>query len=1404
MRNCYKRLSLLFVLFIFVLALSCFTVNNVVFAYGNTYTLTTAQNVKDFLVELRNYTYYYDDIIIKGTQDTGTQDIDMGEYYHSSFSFSDIERYPGKSGVVNIYFDVGLTNIFRNDGECSGQTHYGLFSDVENKSISVYYKVNFDVGEGTLTNGYKYYQYGYGNAMPTVTAPEGKTFLGWVEEGTETIVDKIGVTTWGVKTYVATYEDTTPSEPDDSGNEETPTNYPIVYSDSLGASGIDSLTQTYTVGESLTLGTLEKEGFVFKGWRAGESEITALEDTLQEGLLSEDGKIYLTAVWELKDISLGALNGVSRAYNGNISTIDVEVNHTLKDSLTFAYEWYTASTEEEKLNPTSYATTTEISFKNVVGSAYYMVKVTATHEASGLTTIGSSDWTSVEITKAPLTINKIDGDYGFNKVYDGTNSSDETLEEGKHFSLEGVVEGESVGAIVKSQNYSGVTAGEAELVVVVGVDGDESILSNYSFADGEFRYSASISKKAVSLVKIGSPTITKVYDGNDEVDYSFTSGVDYALEGVVGEITHTATAKYTDVNVGENKVVALVVAISDGNHELVRDRLEYGAVISKATLTFEKSSSPTLSKTYDGDTTVDYTFEYGVDFVAVGAVDGEISAVTFSANYDRKDVSATKVILIPFEITIIDGATMDNYDYLAGSVDIYFDGTILPKTIEVSGANLSREYEETENLFEIVKTGVGEEEIRIKLVRQLGNNVGKYYFTGAEFTAPVNANYSLQFVDKGYYYEIVKSVPTLAFPTFLEIEYSPEITLSDLTLSDDVTFTKEGENFVCKYGTFSWSDSTLVPEVASAEGYEMIFIPNDLANYDYTSQEGYDATEKWVVIRLALSVLQATPTAPELDENYLVPVGMRYNKVALPSGWEIDETSEITPASIASGEAGGSYVFERALVYKKDETNNYKTLYADFSVYFVATEIIYTYSSEISRLGYFVTIVRNLNEDVKLKLELINPFEKTGYQVEKWVLPSGEEVSPSQVESGYFLTDQSLIDMTLTIEVVLQARDDIKVEFRHYYENQSNSFDEENVVVEEILGTAGASVLIDEGMLKNKKGFTFKESKIGNEGVESYLVAPDGSTVVSFYYERKVILVKYVDDNYSELLPEGELPSSKEIKFGVPFNLDQPLNYLILGYDFVGYTDGITYDGEQLKIITDMRYVVTEEVDEITFNVNYRPSENVAYKVYRYVDGVPDIIDGYGKVGDIVSLDSLEYLGHERVSDANEKLTGFITAHLLNDKGEVIKGEMLVLRVYYVTLSYEITMPEELGGEIEEIKYGESFTLPEAPENQEEEFLGWLINGQLYAPGETIVMPATNLSITAKWQEKAPEMAEADGEEAEKVALSAGAIIGTIAGACVLLIVAGVVSAVVGKRQKSREQLISKLKEVNNNMFKKK
>ncbi len=1376
-------------------------------AYDETYTLKTSEDVSDFLTKLKNGSYMFDSIYIGESTP-----IDCSGLILSPINFSTLkDSYQGAE--VAIYFNIQLQNIeYTNpDYSCDTSPHHGLFTKVDmcepdDPSLSVYYKVAFNVGNGTLNSTLSYYRYSVPTELPSVTPAEGDVFLGWREEGSESIVTSIPYDAWGVKTFNAVYESNgTEETPDDN----LPTTYSIVYNDDLGAGGVELLDTTYTVGTELSLGVLEKEGFDFTGWTANGSVVTTLGEELQSGLLNDDGKIYLSAQWELKAPTLGALNAVSKIYDGEVSTLSCDVEHSLLNELTIEYEWY----KKDVAEPVS--TSETLDFKDVV-NAEYKLSITAKHSSSNLSKTVESEYVSVIITERELTVLKQDGDYDLSKIYDMSNYFFGAITSGIHYEVSGIVGDDDVSIQNVSAEYSDTQAGAVDLVVEFsGIKGAQ--VTNYKFGGVLLSYATSIAKKSISINKLTSPTLSKDYDGTTDVEYTFMEGEDFEFIGALEEVSHTTTAKYLDKSAGDTEVV-LSVEIQNDNYQLLNGTLEYDAIISKLELSASKLSAPIITKVYDGTKTVEYNFKYGADFEIINAVSGEIKNVSFTAIYDNASVSATKVIIILGNLEFNEGASVDNYDYLANTIDLYYDAGITSYELTVSGKDAEREYEAQENLIENVKTGIGADSVDVKYIRESGNAVGEYGYVGVELVSPVNANYTLKFIDDGKVYKIVPSLPTIVFPTFKTRDYDVNTMLCDEDLVDTTNYQKDGDSYLYKYGVFRWIAPSTVANANDEIGYDMVFTPNDVTNYDYSKVDGYDTVTNAVRRKVVLAINKATPVPTEVADRFIMPIGMKYNRLTLAEGWSVAPSEAITSSSVARGDAGSTATFENALVYEHDDSGNYKKIYKDLVVDFVLPRIVFV-NGVNSIEGSPISVIRNLNESIALRIELCNPFEKEGYRVGSWTFADGTNIYPSgSDDQTYDIVNPDLVELTIGIQVNIVARSDVKVEFRHYYENMGGGFDDENMEIVETVGTSDAVRGISYADLNEKQGFNFiKATLVGvDEEIENFTVSPCGDSVVAFYYERKTITINYIDTLYVNLASEGDLPSSKIVKYGVPFVIDRPVNYLVYGYNFVGYTDGITTENGSLKIISDTEYVVNRELDSITFTLHLTPSARTLYVIKRYVGDECITENHYGVTGESVDITNVEYVGHKRFAHENERLKGVISGNVLDDEGNVIKGDVLTLSVYYKVESFIVSLPDEVDVDFMIAEYGEVIILPSAPKQEDnKEFLGWVINGVLYAPGESFVMPATDVIITARWEKTSADVEnDTNGEIGNQNTsrgdtevttnddkLDSGVVIGIIVGGVVFIVAIGMITGIVARRQKKREELIDKLKELNNNMF---
>ncbi len=493
-------------------------------------------------------------------------------------------------------------------------------------------------------------------------------------------------------------------------------------------------------------------------------------------------------------------------------------------------------------------------------------------------------------------------------------------------------------------------------------------------------------------------------------------------------------------------------------------------------------------------------------------------------------------------------------------------------------------------------------------------------------------------------------------------------------------------------------------------------------------------------------------------------------------------------------------------------------VYKDFVVNAVASTVIYK-MGENAVSGGLVNVLRNPNGQVSVSFVLANPFEKVGYKVKSWTLPNAKVLKEEDnnayfVGAEYLVEDDSIITKEIVVEIELVARDDVSVTFEHYYENLEGEFNllpEERIVLKR---TAEELYTITEEDVLSVKGFSFKEALLNGEAVESFNVSPNGSDVVSFYYTRKNVSVEFVDTEYGALAPIGKLPPQRMVKYGVPFDISNPSSYLIYGYHFVGYTDGLTFeDGGDLKIFTN-DYTVLEEVSKVTLTVVMCPDDDTEYVVHRYFDGVVKSEIKTATTGTLVDLtEDLRVEGYAYAKNENEVLKGVVSGYLLNASGEVVEGKRLELKVYYEAIVYTVEVPDELGIEDINAKFGDEVLLPEYPLDEVPEgktFAGWSVNGKLYGVGETFTMPSTSVVIEPVLNDvvvETPEpeknevqipVTEVKDTETKDNGINLGVLFGVIGSIVAVILVLGVVVFILERKRRDKEILLGKLRGARN------
>lgn len=1237
--------------------------------------------------------------------------------------------------AITFYYPVKNVQNYC-DGDLTSNLHYGLIKcdDYGGDFLHVYYGVTLNAGEGATINANNLtrYEYSVGATLPTasdITAPNGKTFSKWIVTGdsSETAVTSISASDWGVKNYTAVWSSSTPEQGENSGEGEDPIPEPqtaeIKYYNLLGADD-STLPTLYTEGEALVIPSITKAGYSFIGFciKDTSTNVESLPESLDDGVIAEDGFIHLSAVWELDAPSIEYLSTITKDYNGVSEVLNPTHTHNSSEPLSYSYSW------RYSVDDTVYAevaTTEAISVKNVSESGYYRLTLTATDAYGNSASINS--------VPACVTINPI----------------------------------------------------------------------------------------ALTIAKgTATPNITKPYDGLVDCDFNFIYGTHYLLRGAIeGEIASVSyVSNYDAVNANDNRKVivtfgALVMntGFDVSNYSYLPNSvsLTYSAQITIRDITLVTSSTPSITKTYDATVDCNHSFEYGVDYKILGAVEGEITGVNYVAVYDSVNASELRtVVFTATGIIMAEGKSASNYSALT---EIYYQASITPKAITITPDTMSKTYGEVDNLIRDLPVGVKSEIVTVTFERVNGETVNSYEYTAVTTS---NSNYDVSLVSPcPNKFNITPATPIVLFPRFIARDYDPSTALKDLVPSQS-----DFEGFVDYYeisaGRYFWVDANLTPS-AKTNKYQMYFDPNDTHNYDYSNIDGWDQDDGLVYRDITINVNKINPVYPELpttDGLFIIPIGATLEYVNLPSGWGYAEDSQLSKDTIVNIPSGSTANYANALVFTPDDTDNYNLIYEDLILKALAPTVYYVFNGEKRNLGNLITVNSSPEGEQTVSTNLKNPFTKIGYHVYSWTI---NEVVTITVDEGYDVggtytfTDLSLIDFNVNVEVAFAPNTNTKVTIKHFYESVSGGYASgADVIDSSRYGTSDTTyALVDEDR-KNKNGFIYQYATLegSQDEVTSATISADGSTTFCLYYKRKTIDITYVDTNYTNLGPIGSLPIGKTVMFGAPFYLDKPSNYVIYGYSFKGYTDAVTYEGNSLKVFGVAPYVITDpSIDNLTFTIVMEPNVSTEYVVRRYFDGVEDAVVLYGVTGTTVNIANMNLLGYVRAPREDEVLTGVISGYVKDLDGNITAGARLELKIYFESKLYDLSFSGTEGTPTQQAKVGETVTLPDTPTAPEGyAFSGWLINGAMYSAGSSYVMPASQVTVTAVWSklsvpEDTPETPSIDTDngssEDDKAepALDGGAIAGIAIGAVAGIALITMVSLIVGRRSSKRAKIAAKI-----------
>lgn len=275
----------------------------------------------------------------------------------------------------------------------------------------------------------------------------------------------------------------------------------------------------------------------------------------------------------------------------------------------------------------------------------------------------------------------------------------------------------------------------------------------------------------------------------------------------------------------------------------------------------------------------DYTGRKTVEFEIKKATFSEVKCYSYSGEYDGQPHSIT--------VTCDDGATIEygeeegqyttekcpeytlpgkyttyfrvvkaNYETYAGSSTI----TIEPKELSVKTEGYSGEYDGNPHSIQLeteegatVKYGTKEGEYTTSICPSY-INVGRYmiYYEISKTGYTTYTGMRMVIIKR-------KNIEELPFPAVGAIMKGSSLREAELAFTYN------------KYGVFFWKTPDMIPEEGVTE-QEMVFMPNDILNYDYTGIAGYDEVEQVVVQNISVTVNTPTPPPTPVPTPTPIPI----------------------------------------------------------------------------------------------------------------------------------------------------------------------------------------------------------------------------------------------------------------------------------------------------------------------------------------------------------------------------------------------------------------------------------------------------------------------------------------------------------------------------------------------------
>lgn len=237
-------------------------------------------------------------------------------------------------------------------------------------------------------------------------------------------------------------------------------------------------------------------------------------------------------------------------------------------------------------------------------------------------------------------------------------------------SYKGLVNGDEYvkGIVIETSATRYAAVGEYTIVA-------QGTTANYemSFTDGTL----SILPKAITVAVNSESAVSKVYDGDTEVEIA---AADFIIDGIENNdevVISTSVAAFDNANAGKNKSISIADLQLGGedkdNYKLVETSIVATGSINPKPVDLVLTSEP-LTKTYDGSALDQLQLKH---YTLEGVIEGDELTVTGMLQYNSKDVSAEATVEIS-ELQL-HGSASNNYVLAESTASA--NGIIVPKEI---------------------------------------------------------------------------------------------------------------------------------------------------------------------------------------------------------------------------------------------------------------------------------------------------------------------------------------------------------------------------------------------------------------------------------------------------------------------------------------------------------------------------------------------------------------------------------------------------------------------------------------------------------------------------------------------------------------------------------------------------